>query len=891
MRAQRSRSRFRFLTGVLAALCASGTAWAFQPSPTTPYTFGKVYAPRSQDQVGDGNWHDNACTQSGPPNYFCPNPPCPVGVTGDGSVKPAITPPIASIVNGQLKVEYFLRNAYCNPPADGGDVNQPNSIPYYITIVRIDASGNRSTVDNFDPYWEHGSVSNLTAVDPDSCYQAIYVLATGFPVVFTFVSSNAVGLPGSKCGDDPHICPFSAGNPINVGSGNMRYEEMLLSVGQNASSMSFGLAYNSSNTLAGPLGYGFTHTFSQSLTFFSTDQKMLVWTTPHGEQTLFYAGGTPGSNPYNAVWPGDAREVAIYDTGQGRFSLTDLEGTVTQFDAATGHWLSTTDRWGNAVTGGYTSGSLTTVTDPEGRVWTLGYSGTFLSSITDGDGNQWRFTVDGTSHLINVFDPLHTGATPWRTYTYVTGQAGDPMVLAQVQDESLAVLEAHEYDATGRSTSSWSGDTTVTSGVPHPGPNARSKVTLSYDSATQTTVTSQISATSNLLSTFTLTYQAGRYLPTSIVGNCPSCGGGGDDSQTYAFDGNNHPLTKIVGVGAEKAQTNFTYDGFGMVLTKSEAIGKPEARTTTYTYGYVSPAGVAWPAFVTSRTEPSAAKPGQSKVTMYAWNTSGTPETTLTTTLSGYLKPADSSPTIYTSTTLFDAKHRRTQTSGPATNQKSTFAYYGDADATLNRRGRLQTSAVYTSASAHLDTTFDTYDVFGTAKKVVDPNAVETSRTTDRKGRVLTVVSKKPASDANEPADYTTTDTFDTRDRLTDLALPIGNKIHYGYEDGTNRLLDTIQVDTTGKQQSRMHLTLNVIGGKTKEEAQRAATPRRSRAPPGRPSAASLSNTTRTTGSRKSTTRRRPGPRSSTPTTPEATSRAFGTSATAPPTRSTPTTS
>jgi YD repeat-containing protein len=162
---------------------------------------------------------------------------------------------------------------------------------------------------------------------------------------------------------------------------------------------------------------------------------------------------------------------------------------------------------------------------------------------------------------------------------------------------------------------------------------------------------------------------------------------------------------------------------------------------------------------------------------------------------------------------------------GPAPNQKGTFAYYANADATVNRRGRLQQSSVFTSTTAHLDTTFDNYDIFGTAKKVVDPNGVETDRTTDARGRVLTVVSKKPASDPNEPASYTTTYIFDTRDRLTDAILPVGNSVHYEYEDGTNRLINTIQVDSSGKQQARMHLTLNVIGGKTKEEAQSCATP------------------------------------------------------------------
>jgi RHS repeat-associated protein len=820
------RRGIRVLEGIAAALLVSSYALAYDPSPTTPYTFGLVNPPISQDRVGDGFWHDSACTESGPPLYFCPNPPCPVGVTGDSSVVPAITRPIASLNGNQLSVEYFLRNAYCNPPADGGDPHVPNSIPYYIQIVSIASDGSRNAVMTFDPYWEHGKASNIVTVDANHCYQAIYVLSTGFPVVITAVSSNIVGLSTSPCPPDLQICPYSAGNPINVGSGNMRYEEPLFSIAENVSPMRFSLSYNSQDKTPGPLGYGFTHTFSQTLSFFSGDGKLLIWTNPKGEQWLFYAGGNPGDNPYSAIWPGEARGTVVYSSGTSQFTFTDLDGTVTKFDSVSGHWISTADRWGNTTTGTYTSGNLTTITDPEGRAWTLTYSGTFLATLTDPSSHQWRFTVDGTSHLTTVFDPIHTGATPWRTYTYVTGKVGDPTVLASVADESGAVLEGHEYDSQGRAFSDWAGDTTVTSGVPHPGPNARSKVTMTFDTATQTTVTTQVDSSSNLTSIFTLIYQSGRFLPTSIIGNCPSCSGGGDDAQTYTYDSDNHTLTKIVGTGTQQAETDFTYDYNGMLTQMVEAVGKTETRTTAYTYAVGTPAGflAPWPSFRTSMTEPSAAQSGSSKVTSYSFSTgpcTSTPaETCLATSISGFLKSADANPTVYTTTTLYDGKHRATEIDGPTATNRTTLSYYSDTDATTIRRGRLQTSSLYVSSLLHLDTTYDNYDIFGTAKKVLDPNAVETDRITDAKGRVTSETSLHVTGDPNESQDYTTAYVFDTRDRFQQKSLPLGNAQKYLYETGTNRLTDTLRLDAAGKEQERRHLTLNVIGNKTKEESQ-----------------------------------------------------------------------
>jgi YD repeat-containing protein len=221
--------------------------------------------------------------------------------------------------------------------------------------------------------------------------------------------------------------------------------------------------------------------------------------------------------------------------------------------------------------------------------------------------------------------------------------------------------------------------------------------------------------------------------------------------------------------------------------------------------------------------EASAAKAGQSKTTTFTWSNTGTcssqtAERCLVTVASGFLLSTDPSSTTYTTTSKFDANHRLTTVLGPKTNQQTVNSY--NANAATNDGGRRSLTQIFTSATAHLDTTFASYDLYGTPGTVTDPNAVQTTNTTDERGRVTIVVSKKPASDPNEPPDYTTTYTYDKRDRLTSILLPAGNKISYTYEDGTNRLLNTIQVDSAGLQQARLHLTLNLIGGKTKEEAQ-----------------------------------------------------------------------
>ena len=336
-------------------------------------------------------------------------------------------------------------------------------------------------------------------------------------------------------------------------------------------------------------------------------------------------------------------------------------------------------------------------------------------TITLPDGNTWKLILGTNNTLTQIFDPMHTGATPWRTFSYQNDHLGVLRLLTSIKDDANQELEGHTYEAaTDRGLTSFQAGGT------------KSNVSIVYDDSSNPptrTVTTTIDATTSETTTYTLAYLSGRWLPTQISGPCTSCGGSGSDLQIFVYDSSNHVTDKLEGSGAEQGETQYTYDGNGMMLTRKEAVGKPEQRTTTYSYNYASgtpgtpTGGPPWPNFVTSVTESSVAKAGQGKVTAYAWNSTGTPETTLASTISGYLKSTDTSPTVYTTTTLFDSHHRQTETDGPAASQKSTFSYYADTDATLDRRGRLQQTALYTSATAHLDTQYDNYDIFGTARK------------------------------------------------------------------------------------------------------------------------------------------------------------------------------
>ncbi|MBV8201791.1 MAG: RHS repeat protein, partial [Acidobacteria bacterium] len=412
---------------------------------------------------------------------------------------------------------------------------------------------------------------------------------------------------------------FSAGvgGPVNVGSGDVAVGIPFFTLAQLPLAVSFGLSYHSEPPLypalvASPVGTGWTHPFAQVLRPTDASLVTLYHQTAEGFDSLYSAAG---DGSWVASYPGELRGRVTLVGSQ--YLLTDLDGTVTAFDAASGSWPSTTDRWGNTLRGAYDAGGrLASVTDSEGRQIAFGYTGGQLTQIALPDGQLWRLGYSG-SLLTAIFDPLHTGTLPWRSFSYAPDNQGIARLLTAVQDESGALLEGHAYDALNRGTSSFSA-------------GGRDSVTIQYDvpGAGQRTVTHAIDAATAQVAVFTLFYQKGRFLPTEILGNCDTCAGATSDSQSFSYSPDNFLLTHTDGNGHV---TQLSYDGDGNVTSKTEALGTAQQRTTTYQYGYAP-----WPNFLTEMDEPSAAKPGAQKMTTFTWNASGTPETVLTRAEAGY---------------------------------------------------------------------------------------------------------------------------------------------------------------------------------------------------------------------------------------------------------------
>ncbi len=411
--------------------------------------------------------------------------------------------------------------------------------------------------------------------------------------------SRESSCPGPAGGGGPPIgSGLSVALPINVGSGDVMVRQPLFEISQTPTSMPFTLTYHSEAPIfaalvSSPVGVGWTHEYAQTLRPEDAANNRLYHITAEGFEHE-YLRIAPDSF-WTAVSPADLRGTVTQSGSE--YLLTDLNGTVTHFDTATGRWNKTVDRWSNAIVGSYNgSGQLTTIADTEGRQITLTYTSGQVA-IAVPDGSTWKLTLGTNNTLTQIFDPLHTGTTPWRSYAYATDHAGNLRLLTSIQDDAPTELEAHTYDNTPGTgtdrafTSSQAGGT-------------RSNVSIVYNTAGTRTVTHTIDGSTQETTTFNVVYQGGRWLATQISGACATCGGSGADLRVFTYDYANHVIDEKDGSGTETAESTFTYDANGMVLTKTEAVGKPEQRMTTYAYGYASGTpggGLPWPSFVTSR--------------------------------------------------------------------------------------------------------------------------------------------------------------------------------------------------------------------------------------------------------------------------------------------------
>jgi YD repeat-containing protein len=525
-----------------------------------------------------------------------------------------------------------------------------------------------------------------------------------------------------------------------------------------------------------------------------------VWLlTEHG---TFREWGSPdGSGVYQTVSPSNEyRTLTWLGAGFG-WELRDLDGTVHLFDDD-GLWQSSTDRNGNATTGTYSGGQLVSVDFPPGRREDFTYDGSTgkLATIDEVgvDGvttRTWTYTWDGD-------DLERIGRPDGTALLFHYDEPSFPGYLTRVELEgtdgtSIRVERGYEYDGEGNAVRTWKGDPSPT------GPDAVEVWSLAFDDPalpTQTTVTDPLGNES--VYQFARDAVSSNVKVTSISGDCPTCGLG-PNTQLFYEDAA-HPMLPTRTIDGRGFTTAMSYDAFGMTTSRTEAMGEPEERTTTWTYD------ATFPALVESIEQPSVAGGAALRTTDFTRDTLGNAfERTITGMESG-------SGFSYLTETSFNIAGMPLTIDPPGhgTDDVTSFTYDP-------ARGNLIADS---RTDPLVGATTYGHDAFNRRTSTTDPNGVETVTLYDALDRVteLRQVGASPPTD-----DLVTEYEYTVFGDLLRTTLPEGNIIEYGY-DAAGRLETMERKPNASTPGERVVYTLDGVGNRTRSSS--GGTPA---APPG----------------------------------------------------------
>ncbi|MGB6641971.1 MAG: RHS repeat-associated core domain-containing protein [Thermoanaerobaculia bacterium] len=499
---------------------------------------------------------------------------------------------------------------------------------------------------------------------------------------------------------------------------------------------------------------------------------------------------------YTSLSPSDEYRQ-LHRTASG-WELRGLDGTVQSFDE-TGRWSGTVDRNGNARIPSYDGeGRLEEVALPDGRTERFGYHPDGkLASITEVgiDGvtaRTWTYTwagddlrrVDqpgGTVLEFSYNDPRYSG---YLTRVERLGSGGGPP----------RVEQGWQYDDHGNVMRFWKGETTSGAEGDEPGPGAVQVWSYAFDNSELPTETEVTDPLGNV-STYSIDRDPVSETPrvVSISGDCPTCGLG-PNTQFY-YDDPVNPLQPTRTVDGRGTTTLTAYDTNGQMTSRTEALGTPLERTTTWEYGEP-----AYPAFPTANEQPSTSGSGVRR-TETVYDAQGNAKTR---TITGV--EAGSSFSYQTVTDYNSAGQPETiDPPGYGTEDRTSFTYDP-------ARGNL---LPLTRTNLLVGTTGFGYDPLNRRTQVTDANGVVTETVYDELDRVRLVIQKG----ATLAEDLVTEHIYNGVGDLFRTILPEGNVLEYGY-DSSGRLRSIERKPNMVTPGERTLYQIDPAGNRNREELQ-----------------------------------------------------------------------
>jgi len=636
--------------------------------------------------------------------------------------------------------------------------------------------------------------------------------------------------PASNCSGDKGAAPAHvAGDPVNTATGNKYIQEDDFTADR---WLTFRRFYNSApGGISTSMGARWSHSFNRSLSRYSPTSPTLVVSRPNGMSESFQKTG--------ATWSATA----------------DNPDQLTETDDASGNPTGYT-LWIAALrhTETYSAdGRLLTIQGPTGQVATLTYSDTstapaiapkpgLLLSVTAPSGRQLSFTYDAAALIHQVIAPdgstfvyahdahnrLNSVQYPdgkTRQYAYgeyaFTSHQEMALTLTGTIDENGVRYDETAYDANARATYTQS-------------PSGAGRVSIAYNADGSSDVTYPLGGVSH--QAFTLVQGLARV--ATIDKPCGECG------QPYAsrtYDANSRPTSYTDFKGHVRATT---YDVNGLLTQEIDAQGTADQRTIDTAWN------VALRVPLSRTIKDSTSK----TVNRVGWAYSATGLTTATclidpvaapsyTCAATGTAPAGVRRSVMTYCTAVDGTTcpltgLLLSVDGPRSdvNDTVTYAYY----LTTDESGCATTGGVChhlgdvrtVTDGTGLVTTYSAYDKASRPTRIKGPNGVLTDLAYTPRGWLatrtvratedgtpsaldaITTIAYNPDGTVHQAKDadgVTTTYTYDTAHRLTDVTDGSGSRIHYTLDASGNRTTEQV-LTASGTVVRSLGRTFNPLG-------------------------------------------------------------------------------
>ena len=398
---------------------------------------------------------------------------------------------------------------------------------------------------------------------------------------------------GKHCSDDTQ-------GGVNAGTGNTFQGSTDVTISSSGIPIEFERSYNSQAVTDGPLGYGWTHSYDLSLEVVRTQPqtRLRIWDTD-GKALYFTQVRQSVSGEVSFTGESGVKDRLKQIVSTGEYQLRRKDSTLTYKFASDGRLTGISDLNGNTLTLSYTGSLLTQVSNNFGKSLTIQYNGdNRISSVTDPRGQSvtYQYTNEDLTR-VNYPDTNSVG------YAYSSHRMTDKY------DTNNNLTGHWNYDSKGRVSTYYSH---LKNGVP------QDRIDLQYE-LLKTNVTNSTGTT-----TYTIGVIDGIYRAKEFEG-CSSCG---NQHKRLTYDQRLN-LVSVTSIGdTGEVTTQYVYDDptipweqRGEVIQKTEAVGLPEQRVTTYAYTHSSTD----PLLVTQRMEAkkSVVDPNQNRTSTSNYDANG----------------------------------------------------------------------------------------------------------------------------------------------------------------------------------------------------------------------------------------------------------------------------